>query len=189
MSAQLRQLIRPLVLIQMVIWFVITASILFYFGIVYVLVGNSGTSTLEIIGTFETVIYIVAAVVSLGSIFYRRHALSAESLASSLEKDVNLEELSTDPRTKRVDADKLGRLESLSDFEKRAFSLMYYLQKVTFINLFLNETVVVLGFVLAFLSGDPQKIIPFGVVSLVLSLWMFPRPGAVIEGARTIYTA
>lgn len=188
-STQLRQLIRPLVLIQRVIWVVITGSILFYFGIVYVLVGNSGTGTLPKMDGFETVMYIVAAAVSVCSIFSHRHALSGESLARNLKKDVNVEELSRDPRTKRIDADKLGRLESLSDFEKRAFSLMYYLQRVTFINLFLNETVVVLGFVLAFLSGDPQKIILFGVVSLALSVWMFPRPGAAIDRARNIHTA
>lgn len=64
-SPQLQQLIRPLVLIQRVIWVVITGSILFYFGIIYVLVGNSGTGTPPRVDGLETVMYIVAAAVSV----------------------------------------------------------------------------------------------------------------------------
>ncbi len=188
-SPQLRHLIRPLVLIQQVVWVVITGSIVFYFAIVYVLAGNAAAGALSNIPGLETAIYVVAALVSVCSILYRRYSLSRESLTRNLKKEPNLEELAMDPRTKRVDVDKLGRLESLNDFEKRVFSLMYYLQKVTFINLFLNEMVVILGFVLAFLSGDAWKITPFGIVSLVLSVWMFPRAGAVIERARYLYSA
>lgn len=39
----------------------------------------------------------------------------------------------------------------------------------------INETVVLLGFVLAFLSKNPQDIIPFSVIGIILHVYMYPR--------------
>jgi hypothetical protein len=47
--------------------------------------------------------------------------------------------------------------------------------------------VALLGFVLAFLSGEFMKIIPFGLASLLLNIWMFPRPESVIERSQKLF--
>ncbi len=39
----------------------------------------------------------------------------------------------------------------------------------------INETVVLLGFVLAFLSKNPQDMIPFSVIGIILHIYMYPR--------------
>ena len=188
LSSQLRQLIRSLVVIQQVIWVVITGSIVFYCGTIYVLVENHGSRSVSTSAALKTGLYAVAFLVALASFYIRQRFLSDESLRRLLNADIDLEELAKDMRTKTTDSEKFARLQSLSDFEQRIFSLMYYLQKITFVNLFMNEIVVILGFVLAFLSGDPGTIIPFGAVSLVLSLWMYPRSGKITERARYLYS-
>lgn len=188
LSAQLRQLIRPLVVIQQVIWIVITGSIVFYFGIIYLLIGGQDSDSPTMSGGLKIALYGAATLVTAASFYLRNYFLSDESLRRFLAKDLNLEELARDPGKDAVDSQKLERLRSLSEFEQKIFSLMYYLQKVTFINLFLNEIIVIIGFVLAFLSGDPGKIIPFGAVSLLLSIWMYPRSGKITERARRLYS-
>jgi hypothetical protein len=188
LSAQLRKLIRPLVIIQQVIWLVITGSIVFYFGIIYLLVGDRDSDSPSMSGDLKIALYVAAILVAAASFYLRNYFLSDESLRRFLAKDLNLEELARDPGKDSPDSQKLERLRSLSVFEQKIFSLMYYIQKTTFINLFLNEIVVIIGFVLAFLSGDPGKIIPFGAVSLLLCIWMYPRSGKITERARQLYS-
>lgn len=186
-TTELNKLIRPLVIVQQIIWFAITGSIVFYTVIAYILIGKGGSEDLSPTRGLETALYVAALAASICSIFYRRYALSGKSIRNILRRDINPESLAQNPRTKSIDPVKLGQLESLTEFELKVFSLMYELQKITFINLFLNEIVVILGLVLAFTSGDPAKIIPFAVVSLVLSFWMFPRSGKLISRARNLY--
>lgn len=188
LSAQLKQLIRPLVIIQQAIWVVITGSIVFYFGIIYLLIGNQDSDSASISGGLKIALYAAAILVACASIYLRNYFLSDRGLGRFLGKDIDLEELAGYPGKDATDSNRLERLRSLSDFERKIFSLMYYLQKVTFINLFLNEIIVIIGFVLAFLSGDPGKIIPFGAVSLLLCIWMYPRSGKITERARRLYS-
>lgn len=186
-STELKKLIQPLVIVQQVIWFAITGSIVFYTAIAYVLVGNGGTGDLSQTQGLGAALYAAALAAAVCSIFYRRYSLSDKSVMKILSRDIDPARLAQNARTKSIDPVKLGQLESLTEFELKVFSLMYELQKITFINLFLNEIVVILGFVFAFLSGDPAKILPFAVISLILSFWMFPRSGKLISRARYLY--
>ena len=45
----------------------------------------------------------------------------------------------------------------------------------------INETVVLLGFVLVFLSKNPQDTVPFSVIGIVLQVYMYPRVEQLIE--------
>lgn len=186
-SIELKKLIRPLVIVQQVIWFAITGSIVFYTGIAYILVRNRVADDLSRPGGLGIALYAAAFAAAVCSIFYRRYSLSDKSITNVLSRDIDPARLAQNARTKSIDPVKLGQLESLTEFELKVFSLMYELQKITFINLFLNEIVVILGFVFAFFSGDPAKILPFAVISLVLSFWMFPRPGKLISRARYLF--
>lgn len=186
-STELKKLIRPLIIVQQVIWFAITGSIVFYAVIAYILVGSGGTDDISRSRGLGTALYVAALAVAICSIFYRRYSMSDKSITKILSRNIDPARLAQNARTKSIDSVKLGQLESLTEFELKVFSLMYELQKITFISLFLNEIMVIIGFVLAFLSGDPANILPFAVISLVLSFWMFPRSGKLIERARYLY--
>ena len=185
-SPRLNKLIRPLVLTERVIWLAITGSVLFYCLMAFVLAG-SGSPRIGSAG-LDAVIYAAALSAAGFSAFYRRRALSDERISLAMKNGEDFAKLTADPRTKSIDTEHHSILESLDAFEKAAYALMAGLQKTTLISLVLNEFVVVLGFVLAFLSGDPYKIIPFGFAALLLNLWMFPRPGTLIRRARSLYT-
>lgn len=48
----------------------------------------------------------------------------------------------------------------------------------------INESVVLLGFVLAFLSKDPMDAIPFSVIGTVLHIYMYPRVEQLVESTE-----
>ena len=48
----------------------------------------------------------------------------------------------------------------------------------------INESVVLLGFVLSFLSKDPMDAIPFSVIGTVLHIYMYPRVEQLVESTK-----
>ena len=48
----------------------------------------------------------------------------------------------------------------------------------------INESVVLLGFVLSFLSKNPMDAIPFSVIGIVLHIYMYPRVEQLVESTR-----
>lgn len=187
-TPQLKDLIRPLILVQRVIWIIITCSILFYSFLAFILIGTDATSDVGMMG-LEMGLYIASVVFAASSVLYYRYSLSDARLSMFLKRDVDVADLSRAMGAKGAEYGQLAQIKSMSDFDRRALSLMYELQKISLINLILNEMVIILGFVIAFLSGDFMKIIPSGAASLVLCIWMFPRPESLVKRARNLYTA
>jgi len=180
-SEELKELIRPPILVQKILWFVIIGSIIFYIGFVYIFVGGNKALTTSITSSIELLIYVLAGSAMLGSIFYYRYALSDKYLKRFLSKDVDIELLAKNPRTKEIDTSKLAQLNSLSAAELKIYSLMFELQKITILTLILNELIVIFGSAISFINDDVSKIVPFGIVSLFLSFWMFPKPQSLIK--------
>lgn len=48
----------------------------------------------------------------------------------------------------------------------------------------INESVVLLGFVLSFLSKNPADAIPFSVIGIILHLYMYPRVEQLVESTK-----
>ena len=48
----------------------------------------------------------------------------------------------------------------------------------------INESVVLLGFVLAFLSKNPEDAIPFSVIGIILHIYMYPRVEQLVESTK-----
>lgn len=185
-SDELKELIRPVVLVQRIIWFVIVGSIIFYIGFVYIFVGENKALATPIGGYIEPLIYVLAGASVLGSILYYRYALSESRIRQFMDKDADIKSMVTNPRTKEVDRAKFDRLNSLSDHDAKIYSLMFDLQKITILVLILNELTAIFGSVLAFVYDDAQKIIPFAIASLVLSFWMFPRHLSLIKRVKSL---
>ncbi len=171
------------------VWAIITGSVLFYLVLAYVLEAGGRSAGLPGIGVMEAVLYFAAAAAAVASVLYHRYSLSDARLSMFLKRNVDVAGLSGAVSAKGAEYGQLAQIKSMSDFDRRALSLMYELQKISLINLILNEMVIILGFVIAFLSGDFMKIIPSGAASLVLCIWMFPRPESLVKRARNLYTA
>ena len=180
-SAQLKELIRPVVLAQKIIWFAITLSIIFYTGFVYIFFGTTSRASSSGWGGTEILIYIISVAAVAGSIYYRRNYMSEDNINKFTSRNHSAAELAIDPRTKKPDPEKLSLLESLNPAELGVYVLMIEFQKYILINLALNEIVIVLGLALALLSDDPSTIIPFTVISLLLDIWIYPKPDLIIK--------
>ncbi len=48
----------------------------------------------------------------------------------------------------------------------------------------INESVVLLGFVLAFLSKNPADATPFSVIGIILHIYMYPRVERLVESTK-----
>ena len=48
----------------------------------------------------------------------------------------------------------------------------------------INESVVLLGFVLSFLSKNPADAIPFSVIGIILHIYMYPRVEQLVESTK-----
>ncbi len=48
----------------------------------------------------------------------------------------------------------------------------------------INESVVLLGFVLSFLSKNPADAIPFSVIGIILHIYMYPRVEQFVESTK-----
>ena len=180
-SDKLKELIRPPILVQRLLWFVIVGSIIFYICFVYIFVGGNIILTASFSSNIEVVVYVLAGLAGVGSIYYYQRALSTDKLREFMDKDMDLESFAKDPRTKGIDEAKLKALNSLSAQDQKIYSLMFEYQKIIIITLILNEIIVILGSVLSFINDDVSRIVPFGIVSLVLCFWMFPRPYSLID--------
>lgn len=185
-SKELLELIRPAIMVQKILWFVIVGSIIFYIGFVYIFIGGNIALSTSIGSNLEILIYILAGAAAVGSVYYFRYSMSDNHLLKFMAKDVDVESLVKNPRTKEIDEAKLARLNSLTPKELKIYSLMFEYQKIIIITLILNELIVILGSALSFINDDTSKIFPFGILSLVLSFWMFPRPQPLIKRVQSL---
>lgn len=174
MNPDFERLIRTRVMAGRAVWLMITGSVVFYFFLAYKIAGVSAGAGRGGLSGAEPLFYIAAAAAAVFSIIYHRRSFSDDGVRAILSK---------------FDAGSHGieDVSALSESEKRALFLLNELQKASIINLILNEIVIMTGFALSFLSGDSAKIIPFGIASLVLCLWMFPKTESLIKKAQNIF--
>lgn len=186
MNPNLERLIRARVLAERAVWVMITGSVVFYFFLAYKITGESTGAGADGLSGAEPLFYIAAAVAAVFSVVYRRRSFSDEGVRAILSK-FDTGAFPGEHLTGRAGSYGIDDMSALSESEKRAFFLLNELQKASIINLIINEIVIMTGFALSFLSGDFMNIIPFGVASLLLCLWMFPRTGSTVKKAQNIF--
>ena len=183
MNPRLERLMRTRSLTERIVWAVITGSVLFYFFIAYLFVLQNTGAGVRAVSGLAPVFYTVAAVAAAISVVYRIRSFSHGRIREILG-NYNPDASPGDELTGNTDTDDVN---ALNVSEKKALFLLNELQKASIINLILNEIVIMIGFVLTFLSGDIGKIIPFGVASILLCLWMFPRTESMVKKALNIF--
>jgi hypothetical protein len=186
MNPNFERLIGARVLAERAVWVIITGSVVFYFFLAYKITGESTGAGADSLSGAEPLFYIAATVAAVFSVVYRRRSFSDERMRAILSK-FDTDAFPDEPVTGRAGSYGIDDMSALSESEKRTFFLLNELQKASILNLIINEIVIMTGFMLSFLSGDFMKIIPFGIASLVLCLWMFPRTESVIKKAQNIF--
>ena len=185
-SKNLKELIRPVILVQKIIWFIIVFSILFYIVLLYFLLGRTMVNGASAKYGLEVLIYILSGASAAGTVYYYRYSISDSKLRKFMAQDLDIEQLAKDPRTSEVDDEKLDKLNSIPNVEAKIYSLMFEFQKSITISLLLSELIVIFGSTLSFLTGDFSRIVPFAIVSVILCIWMFPKPQSLIKRAHKL---
>jgi hypothetical protein len=180
-SPELSELLRSRARVERVIWWGLTVSILIYVGVVYFLQQSTPDSAEALDSALRLALSVGAVVLSVASLAYRRHANSDERIHELFRNEPDLQALVTDPQTKKVNTELLERLQRLTPFEQRIYSMSSTLQTSLIVSLALHEAVALFGFVWGLLSRDVVPTVPFTVVAILLNFLVYPRPELTAE--------
>ena len=183
-SRELSALTRPTRFILTILWFAMTASVVIYVGVCFAITQGQEPWPIE-----ATVLYVmIAAACSTGAASWIVPGLmlSNERIRKHMRGDVDLEEMATNPQTRKLDEDRLARLRELSDLDKRLAGLpaMYFAPFI--VGIALAESVAIFGLVLTFLSKDMTYIVPFAIAAIALMLLRYPRLEPLFDRASKL---
>jgi hypothetical protein len=169
------------------IWGGLTLNILLFPGIAYYILASGGGEGLgPSHATLEFVFRLVAVSLGIGSVLWWRLHLSDDRLKASLAREVSARSLASNRETGQIDEDLLSKIESLSEFEQRLLSLASGYPLPYVISPVLNVTIVLAGVVLAFLTANTSKMVPFVLAAIILNVLMFPRLITLVNRASQL---
>jgi hypothetical protein len=98
-----------------------------------------------------------------------------------LKQEVDPQELATNRETGQIEQERLTKINALTPLEMKAIGLSGMYFTTLLLSLAMNETVALLGLMLAILEQRPEPVIPFAAVALALNLIIFPRFNQFID--------
>jgi hypothetical protein len=188
LSDTLKELLRPLELVPRVIWAALTLSMLIYVCVVYYMAQAGQLSSVvnaEVAKGLLTVCPLVAAVLACVSFLVRRLPLSERLVKARLASPIELSCHFTNPQTGLVNEQKRAKIESLSQREKKLLQVSTMCFPPTLLSMVVNEAIVILGLLLAILTGAPTAIVPYALIGITLNAVMFPSIRTFVEKVQS----
>ncbi|MGH7884100.1 MAG: hypothetical protein ACRENO_00235 [Thermodesulfobacteriota bacterium] len=136
--------------------------------------------------SIKYIFYAAAAVLAVASFALFNYKFSEKSLKKQLLRDINIDELSSDNATNKVDKEKKRVLETLSKEERKLYALSSSFQIPYIISWALNESIVLFGFISSYMFKDALNIVPFAIIAAALHFQMYPRLLQIVEKALTM---
>ena len=184
-SPAVRELLRPAILVNSMLWFVLTVSI-FIYGVVAYLTAQRSRGPTDVSDAIQLALAGAAIVTGIGSLLVTRIFLSDRRLREAMESDPDPEDLARHPKLGIVDEERLRKIQSLSRTERKLLQVPSLYFTPFIIRLVLNEAVAIYGLVLAFLSHSFPPILPFAAAAIALNLTCLPRIEPVLERAARL---
>ncbi|RJR32342.1 MAG: hypothetical protein C4576_30360 [Desulfobacteraceae bacterium] len=188
LSIPLRLLLRNNVITMRIIWAAMTFAIFVLAGIAYMApMWSKRTAPQEVPGSmnkWRTILYIAGLVAASASILTRQFMFSDNRVRKELAKDTDPfapEEMNC--RSDKLDPERYAKTSMFKPPEQKILRLSGHLLSSMMVSLMLNETIVVLGAAYSLIWQTSDAVIPFFFGGLVLNLFMFPRPEAILERA------
>ena len=172
-----RELLRPVMLVNSILWFALTASI-FIYGITAYIVSQDRAPA-DVSDGLQLGLRIAAIITALLSLSVMRVFLSDDRLRKAMEPEASSEELAGQLN----DEERLGKIQSLSPAERKLLRVPGLFFTPFIIRLVLNESIAIYGLVLVFLSHTFTPILPFAAAAIVLNFTCLPRIDAVLGRA------
>jgi hypothetical protein len=188
LSDTLKELLRPLEIVPRIIWAAFTLSMLIYVCIVYYMAWAGQLSSLvnaDVAKVLLTVCPVVAAVLVCVSFLVRRLPFSGRLVKARLASPIELSCHFTNPHTRLINEHKRAKIESLSHTEQKLLQVSTMCFPPTLLSMVLNEAIVILGLLLAILTGTTTAIVPYAVIGITLNVVMFPSIRAFVEKVQS----
>lgn len=185
-SERLNELIRPVILVQKIIWFIIALSLLFYISFLYISLNGVFTAGHGIGVGMELFVYVLSGASAISAFLYYRYSISDNKLKEFKSREMDVTLLARETRSNKVDEELLEKLSTLAESEITLYALMFEYQKNLTISLILCELVTIFGSTLPFMTNHFSSILPFGIISIILCVWMFPNPGSLIRRVNNL---
>ena len=150
------------------IWLAASAAIGLYVVVAYAVTGGGGAESEEPARAIVFACYGQSLLLGVGSLGYRRWALSDARLRQAMAGE---------EQPGRAGEDVL---------ESGLVRVLAQLQMVDIVGLALHEAIAIFGLVLAILTGQAQAVLPFAAFATLLNLAVLPRPDAVVERAERL---
>lgn len=181
-SPRVRELLRPEMFTASIVWAALTASILIYGLVAYLVAGRISGPT-QVPDLLPLALGGVAILTGAGSWLLARILLSDNRLRKAMRSEPTPEALARDPRRGIVDEERLRKIQLLSSSERKLLLLprLYFTSLI--LRLTLNESIAVYGVILALLSHSLTPMLPFAAAAIVLNLTCIPRIDPVLERA------
>lgn len=184
-SNELQEALQPIKRLYGALWAVLTST-LFLYVVVLLLIARNHPDTINAPSPMvRNVLIFLAITAAAGSLYYRGHNRSTKYLSGLVRRDSQLKE-AEDRALKLVvqaktDPKVISQLSLLTSFDRKRYCLAADLFLPFVLNLALNESVALLGFVLALPSRDIGVYIPFVGAGLLLNVYMRPNLNQLME--------
>ena len=115
-----------------------------------------------------------------------RYFFSDARISEQLEKEVSVDGLVVNPRTRKVDPALLEKIKALDPLEIKLYGFVKKSMMPLIICLGVNDTIAVFGMAMALITTNREAVIPFAAASLALNAFMFPRLHRVASRAMNL---
>lgn len=191
MAESFQQIIEKSAKTQKILWGAFTFTIFLYSGVAFVVASKmSGPVDEDLVRLVRLILVGVSAACAVGATLYRRRAFSEAGLRRLLDRAVDLRKLASSRQGRNgplvLDPARLASLQAMEPADQKLVGLVQGTQVTLIISLGLQEVIAVFGLVLAFVSRAGNAVLPFAAVALILNVFAFPDPTALVERARRL---
>lgn len=181
-SPTLRELLRPALLIHTFFWWILTACIVFYVVLAWIL-ARAPDAPAAVASSIELALAGFAIATGAASLLLPRFWLSDERLRSVLASPPDLEALARPQGSSARDELRLQAIQTLTAQEQKLLALPGFYFPCFLVRMVLNESVAVYGLILTILSHTFESVLPFATAGLLLNLVSRPRIEPLLERA------
>ena len=181
-SPALRELLRPAMFVNSMLWFVLTSSIFIYAAVAFLL-AQKGPGPSDLPPALQIALSVVAILTGLASLLAPRVLLSDDRIRQAMQPDVDPVTLARHPKLGIVEEERLLKIQTLNPAERKLLQLpgLYFTPFI--LRLVLNESIVIYGLVIAILS---HSFGPIAAAAVVLNLTCLPRIDQLLERASRL---
>ena len=185
-SPYFSELYNKKILFYKIIWLVLTSQGFFFAGVIF-FNGKLVQGTKIADPNIESALTVGALLLAITSCSLRKFLLSNKKIKSTINTTIHSEDLVKLTQYHGNFKQLLLKVETLSDYEKRAINLTHYAFIPYLISWIMNEAILLIGVIISINFENPYKIIPFALTHLTLNIFMFPDINKLLVRAKSFY--